>query len=234
MNDEDKRFGEEFFDAHKEEPGVYKTYRVEDLYPQFMMLATWVKNAFSPERILDVGCAKGFLVKILKDLGMEAYGVDVSEYAISGAPTDIRSNMHKVDLNKDILPFEDEYFEFVTCLGTIEYLSDYKHALREIKRVLTPGGLLYLTTIYTTDPRDKIRINVHDKDYWVREFQSEGFRFVPKDLAAFLKIYDSYRIERRSQALTGNLQKNTFAFRIGKLIYQRGGYIGKKIGFICI
>jgi 2-polyprenyl-3-methyl-5-hydroxy-6-metoxy-1,4-benzoquinol methylase len=61
-NSTDKVFGQEFFDAGKKELGFYGTYRLEDLYPQFSILATWIKNHFNPARVLDVGCAKGYLI----------------------------------------------------------------------------------------------------------------------------------------------------------------------------
>ena len=219
-----KIFDKQFFDVGKKELGVYESYQWEDLYSQFGFLATWVKNHFNPKRVLDVGCAKGFLVKAFKDLGIEAWGVDVSDYAISSAPDDVRSTLYKVDLNKDILPFKDEYFDFVTFLGTIEYLNDHEHCLHEINRVLTMQGGLYLTTIYKKDPRDKVRVNIHDKGYWVEEFQSSGFRFVPQKL-------DSYRRERLTHTITAS-QRNTLRFKFGKLLYQTGGYIGKEIVFL--
>jgi len=139
-NNINRMFKEDFFDAGKEEPGIYKTYQFENMYPVFKDLATSIKRQFNPTKVLDVGCAKGFLVKAFEDVGINAWGVDISEYAISKAPEDIRSKLYRVDLNRDILPFEDEYFDFVTFLGTIEYLNNHKHAINEIKRVLRDGG----------------------------------------------------------------------------------------------
>lgn len=228
MNSEDMTFGEEFFDMGKKDPGVYKIYRFEELYPEFQILATWVKNTYNPKRILDVGCAKGFLVKALTDLGVEAYGVDVSEYAISNAPADIRPNLLKVDLVKDVLPFADGYFGFVTLLGTIEYLDNHQNAVREIKRVLKRGGGLYLTTLMKKDPRDKFRINMHSRDFWIKELQAEGFRVVPQKLNSYLKMYYDYRRKYLSQELDYNIQEATLAFKIARLIFQRGGYIGRE------
>lgn len=204
-------FGKEFFDGDKDEYGVYKSYRFEDWYPKYKLLANSIKVNFNPTKVLDVGCAKGFLVKAFEDSGIEAWGVDISEYAISKAPMDIRPKLYKIDLNKDVLPFKDEYFDFVTFIDTIEYLNNYKHAINEVKRVLRVGGGLYLKIIYKKHPRDKIRINVHDKIFWIKEFQSNGFKFVPGKLDEF--EYNS---------------KNTIKFKLGKFLYQKGGYVGKQ------
>ena len=82
-------------------------------------------------------------------------------------------------MNRDALPFADQHFDFVTFLGTIECLHDHKKALYEIRRVLKPGGGLYLRTTYKTDPQDAIRKNVHSRGFWLKEFRLSGFKFVP-------------------------------------------------------
>ncbi len=172
-------FDREFFDGGKKEPWFYEAYRFEEHYPLFQIVSLAVKARFNPRRVLDVGCAKGFLVKAFREVGVEAWGVDISEYALSSAPEDVRTYLYRADLNQDILPFGDEYFDFVTFLGTIECLDDHNNALREIRRVLCPGGGLYLRTTYKTDPQDTIRRNVRSRGYWLKEFRRYGFKFLP-------------------------------------------------------
>ena len=53
-------------------------------------LASQIKEKYHPQTVLDAGCAMGMLVAALRDLGVEAYGVDLSEYAISQVREDIR------------------------------------------------------------------------------------------------------------------------------------------------
>src|SRR5437870_13556529 len=57
---------------------------------QFGRVADEIINRFNPRKVLDVGCAKGFLVECLRDRGVEAYGFDISEYAISQVRRDVR------------------------------------------------------------------------------------------------------------------------------------------------
>jgi ubiquinone/menaquinone biosynthesis C-methylase UbiE len=178
MSDEET-FGKEFFDGGKKEPWFYRNYSFDEHYPLFQLVSLGVKMRFNPKKVLDVGCAKGFLVKAFKDQGIEAWGVDVSEYALSTAPEDVREHLYRVDLNKDALPFADGYFDCVTFLGTIECLDDYNKILNEIRRVMQPGGGLYLRTAYRTDPADTIRKNVHNRGYWLKEFRRYGFKFLP-------------------------------------------------------
>lgn len=216
-------FEKEFFDAGKEESGVYRSYHFEDRYQSFKILATWIKNHFAPRRVLDVGCAKGILVTALRDIEIEALGVDISEYAISNAPENIRADLQKVDLNREPLPFENEYFDFVTFWGTIEYLNNHSLIIREINRVLRDGGVINVTTLYKRERKDKIRINIHDKDYWIKEFESNGFRFMPKETDILVK--------QRYEQFFNATRSNTMRFKIGRFLYQKGGRIGKEITF---
>ncbi len=221
---ENKNFGKEFFDSAKDESGVFKSYYFEDWYPSFYFLATSIKKHVNPQRVLDIGCAKGFLVKAFKNIGIEAWGVDISKYALSNAPRDIQRRLYQVDLNKGVLPFKKNYFDLITFLGTIEYLDDHKNIIIEINRVLKDKGGLYLTTIYKKDPRDDIRINIHSRSYWINEFRSYGFKIVKEKCDALFK-------DRLMQTFT-TTHSNSIKFNLGKLLHNKGGHIGKEIVFL--
>ena len=225
MSQDEELYEKDFFDAGRKEPGVFESYSCEHFYPEFKDLATRIKELFNPASVLDVGCAKGFLVLAFAEMGIDAYGVDTSDYAISSAPLEIRPYLYQVDLNKDTLPFEAEKFDFVTFLGTIEYLYDHKLAIQEVNRILRRGGRLYLTTIYERNPKDKIRINIQSKAFWIRKFQSNGFKFMPGELATLEKAHLRYifQIPR---------EKSTIKFKLAKLIYDKGGFLGKEIAFL--
>ena len=87
------------------------------------------------QKVLDIGCGKGFLVKDLVDLGIDAYGVDISKYAIQNSPKDMIGRLHHG--SADNLVFDDQSFDFVISLNTIHNLSKSKClvALKEIQRV---------------------------------------------------------------------------------------------------
>ncbi len=175
----DEVFDRDYFDSGKKEPWFYRSYNLDDHYPLFQLVSVGLKMCFNPKRVLDVGCAKGFMVKAFREQGIEAWGVDFSEYALSVAPEYIRRHLYRVDLNREALPFPDNYFDCVTFLGTIECLDSHDMVLSEIKRVMQPGGGLYLRTAYKTEPEDTIRKNVHSRGYWLKEFRRYGFKFLP-------------------------------------------------------
>ena len=96
--------------------------------------------------MLDVGCAKGFLLHDLRQVvpGVEVYGLDVSEYAIANSMEDVRPCLVRGTAER--LPFPDATFDVVLCINTIHNLplDRCKQALREIERVKQPGGHSYV------------------------------------------------------------------------------------------
>jgi SAM-dependent methyltransferase len=89
----------------------------------------------SGDKILDVGCSRGFYVRAMERYTPAVIGVDSSEASIADAVSD------KVELGDATnLRFGDETFDKVFSLHTIEHLQDPAALLSEIGRVLEPGG----------------------------------------------------------------------------------------------
>jgi protein-L-isoaspartate(D-aspartate) O-methyltransferase len=91
----------------------------------------------SGDRVLDVGCGKGFLLYDLQQTvpGLNIRGIDISLYAIEHAKEEVRSFLQVG--NAVALPFEDHSFDLVLSITTLHNLHcyDLDRALREIERV---------------------------------------------------------------------------------------------------
>ncbi len=89
------------------------------------------------DKILDVGCGKGFqLYELSVQLpGLELKGVDISEYAISNCKEEISEDL--IVCNANSLPFPDNHFDYVFSINTLHNLHtfDLFSALKEIERV---------------------------------------------------------------------------------------------------
>jgi len=89
------------------------------------------------DKILDVGCGKGFQLYELTQLcpGVEVHGIDISSYAIENSKEEIKDRLQVGSATS--LPFPDHYFDFVFSINTLHNLHcyDLDKALREIERV---------------------------------------------------------------------------------------------------
>ncbi len=96
-------------------------------------------------KILDVGCAAGYLGEKIKRPNNEVIGVDISRSAVNEAKKKI-DQAFTADLLKDPLPFEDGYFDQVILAEVIEHLFYPEKALKKIGRVMKKEGRLVITT----------------------------------------------------------------------------------------
>lgn len=169
-------FGREYFES-----GTVSNYVGYQYNESFDALARALCERFAPKIHLDVGCAKGFLVHAMRKLGVDSWGVDISQYALESAPSDVKGTTLQTDVDYG-LPFMSEVFDFVTCLTTIEHLTRPELFLEETRRVLKDGGRLYLVTDDPENPKavhiiqkDISHVNVKNYQYWHRMLSQHDF-----------------------------------------------------------
>lgn len=92
-------------------------------------------------RILDVACGKGLLLKQINEKNnyLKLYGSDISTYAINAARKIVPEAVFTIDDGEN-LSFKDSYFDFVSCLGGLEYYRNPIKGASEIARVLKKDG----------------------------------------------------------------------------------------------
>ena len=130
------------------------------------------------DRILDFGCAKGYVVHGLRLLGYDAHGIDVSEYAISQAPREVNGYVTKIE------PFEEISidFDWVICKDILEHLpyesiDEQLQLLADctknlIAMVPLGDGHKYYIEAYEQDITHIIR---EDLKWWEDRFFRNGF-----------------------------------------------------------
>lgn len=115
------------------------------LWDDILIFKKYLHNKIS---VLDVGCGTGRLYQLFQEFqGVDYIGLDQSEGQIAFAQQDFPDNKYIVS-EMTSLPLEDQKFDFVFCIATLHHLPDRenrKKALLEIKRVLKPGGYLFMT-----------------------------------------------------------------------------------------
>jgi SAM-dependent methyltransferase len=98
----------------------------------------------TPGRLLDVGAATGFFVEQARIAGWDAAGVEPSDWAAEYARREL--GMDVVTGTLESVPFPSGAYDVVTLWEVIEHLPDPMSTLREIRRILRPGGRLVLST----------------------------------------------------------------------------------------
>jgi len=118
--------------------GIYgKLGEYNDKY--FDVLASALVKFFSPKKHLDIGCGKGaYLVREMKILGVESYGLDFSEVALMGTKDTIRGSCEE-------LPFADKTFDLITLFQLLPHTLNPESCLVECKRVMRKGGYIVIT-----------------------------------------------------------------------------------------
>ena len=130
-----KQFGQDFFDGERKYG--YGGYRYDGRWkPVVRRMRDFYKL---PENaaVLDIGCAKGFMLHDFKELMPEATiaGIDVSEYAIDNAMASVKPYL--TIASAEDIPYPDKSFDLVISINSIHNLPllRLKNALREIQRV---------------------------------------------------------------------------------------------------
>ncbi len=117
-------------------------------------------------RVLDLGCGAGVLTERLVAAGHNVDAVDMSPDMVEFS----KQRLSKYDSSKyrlaraecSALPFSDDAFDVVACIGVFGYMDDVDAAIREIKRVLRPGGTLVLSI------RNLDHVTVFDGFFWLK------------------------------------------------------------------
>jgi len=97
-------------------------------------------------KVLDVGCGPGRMIEDFLERGCQFWGTDVSAGMIEEARKHFgdRPDVHLAPGEAERLEYPDDFFDAVLALGVIEYTTE-ETALREMARVLRPGGTLILS-----------------------------------------------------------------------------------------
>jgi ubiquinone/menaquinone biosynthesis C-methylase UbiE len=96
-------------------------------------------------KVLDAGCGTGEMARELTRRGYEVWGLDIAEPMIRYARERCGSGRFQAG-DLEHLPFRDNTFDAVVCLGVVEYLDADETSLREMWRVLRPGGRAVIST----------------------------------------------------------------------------------------
>ena len=177
-----RQFGKDFFDGDRRHG-----YGGFNYLPRFWqpVIPTFQSHfrLDSDSSLLDVGCAKGFMMHDLAALipGITVKGIDISQYAIDNAIEDMKPHVQVA--NAINLPFPDKSFDIVISINTIHNLERHElaTALREIQRVAIRGAFITVDAYRDDAERERMMAwnltakTIMHVEEWVEFFEEVGY-----------------------------------------------------------
>lgn len=176
-----KQYGEMYFDGPRQYG--YGGYRYDG---RWLPVARDIVSHFGLRpgmRVLDIGCAKGFLVKdlMLACPGLEAFGLDISPYALMHCEPEVTGRLHLGTAEKLIFP--DGSFDCVLCLNTVHNFPRPRavKVMSEIQRVSKGRAFVQVDSYHTAEQKEIFEswvLTAEFYDYpagWVELFDEAGY-----------------------------------------------------------
>ena len=176
-----QQFGREYFDGDRTQG--YGGYRYDG---RWLPIAERIRDFYGLKpgmRVLDVGCAKGFLLHDLRLAvpGIEVVGLDVSAYAIQHAMDDVRPRMVRGSALR--LPFPDKSFDLVITINAIHNLQRAAcvEAVREVERVSRAFKYVQIDSWFNQEQYDNLMkwvltaVTFFEPEGWRELFREAGY-----------------------------------------------------------
>jgi len=166
QSSEPNAYNEEYYRSHCG-PVPYKR---DDYWLNFFgNVADTIVRSFAPRTAFDAGCAIGLLVECLWDRGVEAYGRDISTYALEQARPDIRPFLQLGTIADSI----DKEYDFISCIEVLEHVEE-----ADAKKAIAAIAASTSTVLFSSSPTDfaePTHINVRPPLYWLELWADAGF-----------------------------------------------------------
>lgn len=158
------------YDTYYFATGCGRPYKHDEEWLRFFgSIADRIITDIRPSTVLDVGCAMGFLVEALRQRGTEAFGVDISGYAIENVHPDIQPYCWVGSVTD---PFPQKY-DLIVCMEVLEHLPrrEAEQAVENLCR--HSDDVLFSST--PLDYKEATHVNVQPPEYWAELFARHSF-----------------------------------------------------------
>ena len=135
----------------------------------FGAIAERIFNDFSPKTMLDAGCAKGFLVECLRNKGVDALGIDISDYAISNAHESIRDYCRLASISDPL----DKMYDLIISIEVVEHIEKSESETAIANLCKHTEKILFSSSPH--DYGEVTHINVQQPEVWSQIFARNGF-----------------------------------------------------------
>lgn len=177
---------------------VFRTLRIGVDFLRALTIALTLR----PRKVLDVGCARGHFVYFLRMLGVEAYGLEISEYARKQALPSVKQYIKQGDIRN--IPFRKDEFDLVTAFNVLEHVydEDIAKAVSECRRVSQKYVFFKMFTrenewLHPYYGTDLSRVSILDQENWEDYFRKAKLRSSRRRLLTLPKTLETaYLLEK--------------------------------------
>lgn len=153
------------------------SYHNIDLYQQILG-----QLGVSSGKLLDIACGLGDLLALARSRGASPYGIDISRVALEKAKQ-AHPYIFLVEGDGEYLPWPDNFFDYITCIGSLEHFIHPEKGAQEIARVLKPTGLAainlpnshHIQAIYNVYKTGSILPELQDYERFATRHEWESF-----------------------------------------------------------
>jgi ubiquinone/menaquinone biosynthesis C-methylase UbiE len=179
-----RQYGRSYISSQKNMPKIAEFFRKNDV-----------------KRVLDLGCGTGRHMLYLARRGFEVYGIDVAKEGIKIArqclkDSKIRANL-KVGSIYEKLPYQDNFFDAVISIRVIHHagIKDIKKLIREIKRILKPKGLIFVTVRKKISQKSRLKFKaIAPRTYVPMEGDEKGVIHYLFNKELLMKEFQDFKI----------------------------------------
>lgn len=147
--------------------------------------------------LLDIGCSMGYTLQAARELGLVPTGSDISDYAI-GQCREQGFRAEHGELGR--LPFADGEFALVTMKHVLEHTPDPRAALRDVRRILAPGGGLFIAVPHGGNRKVRTRPQTYQYFLPTRHGREHFVYYTPATMTRLLES-EGFRVARINPAL---------------------------------
>ena len=199
-------YDREYYEGGK---GEYKLAYSESYFGRMLQNAAnfyrafWIKTILNPKNVLDIGCGNGLLIHYLRKFDIEAYGVEISKYAMESTPKELQPFIRFGDITK--IPYREDTFDLVLSFDVLEHIERSK-LRKSVSESIRVSRKYVLHKIYTQENKwiklfhdhDFSHVSVFRKSFWYNIFRSfDNVMIVRKIMFKLPNFFESLFLLRK-------------------------------------